>query len=220
MADRPDHDLADRARALLDAAAPHICRSCGGCGWVDDENWWPEDWQVRAGVKREEGAGLIPCGVCSLGDWSTHRDERTEPTTVEDDLDRAEVLDLIAGLLAERDEYRRQLDTLRNALLDAIGDPDELRRVAVSVARDRKVTSAEAERRIGLLTRIAAAVGDPEPTNPDEPHPDADFIEVDYWCHFDDKGRAVRVHDASTVHMDGCTRMYVRAVGDPEEGRA
>lgn len=47
--------------------------------------------------------------------------------------------------------------------------------------------------------------------DPDEPHPDADFIEVDYWCHFDDKGRAVRVHDTSTVHMDGCARMYVRA---------
>lgn len=52
-----------------------------------------------------------------------------------------------------------QLDTLRAA----IGDPDELRRIAVSVARDRKVTSAEAERRIGILTALAAAVPqDPE----------------------------------------------------------
>jgi hypothetical protein len=37
-----------------------------------------------------------------------------------------------------------------------------------------------------------------------------EFVEVDYWCHFDDKGRAVRVHDTSTVHMDGCVHMYVR----------
>lgn len=38
----------------------------------------------------------------------------------------------------------------------------------------------------------------------------AETVEVDYWCHFDDKGRAIRVHDGNSVHMDGCTRMYVR----------
>lgn len=187
MADRPDHDLADRLLLLAS--------EMGNVGYRGDKQV-PHDLRAAAVRLRQ------------LTDELMNRDA---------------ILDGIAtsveSLTAERDEARRQLDTLRNALLDAIGDPDELRRVAVSVARDRKVTSAEAERRIGLLTRIAAAVGDPEPTNPDEPHPDADFIEVDYWCHFDDKGRAVRVHDASTVHMDGCTRMYVRAVGDPEEGR-
>lgn len=64
---------------------------------------------------------------------------------------------------------------------------------------------AAAAEGLRVLAYLTAAI------DPDEPHPDADFIEVDYWCHFDDKGRAVRVHDTSTVHMDGCARMYVRA---------
>lgn len=72
------------------------------------------------------------------------------------DPDAHTVLRAAAALLRRQGE---QLDTLRAA----IGDPDELRRIAVSVARDRKVTSAEAERRIGILTALAAAVPqDPE----------------------------------------------------------
>ena len=193
MADRPDHDLADRPTEVLAELLHHRAT---------------QNAIVRS-------YGIMPSSRPEDDDLDRAAAARLRQLT-----DETPFVTKYVRVPDERDELRRQLDTLRNALLDAIGDPDELRRVAVSVARDRKVTSAEAERRIGLLTRIAAAVGDPEPTNPDEPHPDADFIEVDYWCHFDDKGRAVRVHDASTVHMDGCTRMYVRAVGDPEEGRA
>lgn len=175
-ADRPDHDLADRARALLDAAKPQVCRSCNGTGWVDDQNWWPEDWQIRAGVQREEAAGLIPCGACSHGDWSTYRDERTEPTMVEDRLDRSEVLDLIAGLLAERDEYLRQLDTLRNELSDALGLIvlllDQVGGKATIT--DRELVALDRTREIRTYVtdsdpyttfvevRPAAAVGDPE----------------------------------------------------------
>lgn len=76
-------------------------------------------------------------------------------------------VDLLERSLDALRRQGEQLDTLRaerKALLEAIGDPDELRRIAVSVARDRKVTSAEAERRIGIMTALAAAV----PQDPEE----------------------------------------------------
>jgi hypothetical protein len=131
MADRPDHDLTDRARALLDAAAPHICRSCDGSGWVNDENWSPENWQIRAGVEREEGAGLIPCGACSPGDWSVYRDERTEPTMVEDRLNREQALRLLGELVAEVRGLRAQLDAAQLRSIEARNDVRRQRAAAV-----------------------------------------------------------------------------------------
>lgn len=88
-----------------------------------------------------------------LADLHTQRREHDKVVAWADDaLARRDAR--IADLLAERDEARAALADLHTA----IGDPDELRRAAVSVGRDRKVTSAEAERRILTLARIAAAV--------------------------------------------------------------
>ena len=171
MADRPDHDLTDRPTEVLAELLHHRAT----------QNAIVRSYGIMPS-SRPEDDDLDRAAAARLRQLT---DENADAVSAES-VARAVAM---SGIAAERDELRRQLDTLRNVV-------------------------------IALRELLAlAAVGDPEPTNPDEPHPDADFIEVDYWCHFDDKGRAVRVHDASTVHMDGCTRMYVRAVGDPEEGR-
>ena len=135
MADRPDHDLTDRPTEVLAELLHHRAT---------------QNAIVRS-------YGIMPSSRPEDDDLDRAAAARLRQLT-----DETPFVTKYVRVPDERDELRRQLDTLRNALLDAIGDPDELRRVAVSVARDRKVTSAEAERRIGLLTRIAAAVGDPE----------------------------------------------------------
>jgi hypothetical protein len=42
--------------------APDPCVFCGGSGYVEDENWSPEPYELREG--RRPGAGLIECGMC------------------------------------------------------------------------------------------------------------------------------------------------------------
>lgn len=43
--------------------------ACGGKRWVDDENWQPDEDEMRRG--REPHSGLIPCGFCNEGGWGT-----------------------------------------------------------------------------------------------------------------------------------------------------
>ena len=90
--------------ALLAAQEPHVCRSCGGSGWVDDENWHDVRW-ARGEIEREEWDGLIPCGVCD-GGRDLDRDERTEPTMVVDGWDReqeARVVELLRASVVRTD---------------------------------------------------------------------------------------------------------------------
>lgn len=62
-------------RDLRDRCQP--CVHCDDTGWVEDENWSPE-YHEQGG--RTEGAGLIPCGGCNLGNWDDYRDEfKPEP---------------------------------------------------------------------------------------------------------------------------------------------
>lgn len=43
--------------------------ACEGKRWVDDENWQPDQYEMRWG--REPHSGLIPCGFCNPGGWDT-----------------------------------------------------------------------------------------------------------------------------------------------------
>ncbi len=191
MADRPDHDLADRL--------PTTCPTCGS-----------ENPTTFYGSCFDNQHDTIFDPSLPLDPWHTYMRELGRLLNTVDNLNTYVAVgrEMLERAGAERDDLRRQLDALRS---EAKG-LDWWTGGLADIPETLKI-------RLARVVDALAAVGDPEPTNPDEPHPDADFIEVDYWCHFDDKGRAVRVHDASTVHMDGCTRMYVRAVGDPEEGR-
>ena len=51
---------------LISEAALTPC-PCDGKRWVDDENWQPDQDQLRRG--REPADGLIPCGFCNEGGW-------------------------------------------------------------------------------------------------------------------------------------------------------
>lgn len=113
---QPD-TLACRAEMFAAKLTPHTCQACNGIGWTVDENWSPEGWQMRSGYERTEGEGLIPCGACSLGDWSTWRDERTEPTTVIDGLTWDEQIE-VGDLLRAAAVRLRRLDRIEAALGD------------------------------------------------------------------------------------------------------
>lgn len=77
----PDADTRQEVETLIEGQVPHVCRSCGGTGWIDDDGWSDERWSLGL-IEREEGEGLIPCGAC--GDWHIYRDEYSEPTTILD----------------------------------------------------------------------------------------------------------------------------------------
>ena len=108
MADRPDH--ADRARALLNAATPG-----------------PWQWRSFSGDVVHLNDGL-PTLVAALFNRSD-RDQREHDAEL-----IAAAPDLIAGLLAERDELRRQLDTLRNAIEKLISWAESYRMHHVVIA--------------------------------------------------------------------------------------
>ena len=143
MADRPDHDLPGRARALLAAATPGPwTRPSPTSNWftvpqpiqIDEADW---------GQEAQEGGAMCGYRIGTLADERAWRYA---------DIDLiAAAPDLMAGLLAERDEYRRQLDTLRNA----IGDADNLRLLGDTF--DLPIL-----RRIADSVDALAAVGDPE----------------------------------------------------------
>lgn len=151
MADHPDHDLADRARALLAAATPGPwTRPSPTSNWftvpqpiqIDEADW---------GQEAQEGGAMCGYRIGTLADERAWRYA---------DIDLiAAAPDLIAGLLAERDEYRRQLDTL----LDAIGDIEDLR-YQLDGLRGGRFTSSSANRmeRIADAVDALAAVGDPK----------------------------------------------------------
>lgn len=141
MADRPDHDLADRARALLDAATPETPERCidtlgSRPSWMGVDQYDPCRCKLPNGHDGDH--------LCShdAAEPNNHPGEKRpgEPDRLAVSRLQAAAPDLIAGLLAERDEYRRQLDTLRDAiaahedccgtdfwpeLQAAVGDPEE-----------------------------------------------------------------------------------------------
>lgn len=80
---KADPELAAFIHTLIERQRPHICTSCAGTGWVEDENWSAYEHGPPAKDRVEED-GLIPCGRCNFGNWSAWRDEITEPTTVVD----------------------------------------------------------------------------------------------------------------------------------------
>lgn len=59
---------------VLDAITP--C-SCEGRRWVEDENYRPEDYEMRDPLT--PGKGLIPCGRCNHGGWHVDEYEMDTP---------------------------------------------------------------------------------------------------------------------------------------------
>lgn len=64
----------ERIRELL--GEQRTC-SCDGRRWVDDENWQPDQDQLRRG--RQPADGLIPCGFCNEGGWDVDPVGHTGP---------------------------------------------------------------------------------------------------------------------------------------------
>lgn len=56
-------NFADR---ILDFLRDTEVCTCNG-GWSVDENYWPEDYEMRDPLR--PGKGLIPCGNCNHGGW-------------------------------------------------------------------------------------------------------------------------------------------------------
>ena len=145
-ADRPDHDLADQARALLAAATPGPwTRPSPTSNWftvpqpiqIDEADW---------GQEAQEGGAMCGYRIGTLADERAWRYA---------DIDLiAAAPDLIAGLLAERDEYRRQIDTLRNAIEAHRNAPDSIRFKGYTAGR---FSAADTH-----LYDALAAVDDPE----------------------------------------------------------
>jgi hypothetical protein len=130
--------LAERLAAVIKAAQPHQCRFCNGEEWVEDENWSPEDWQIRAGVQRTEYDGLIPCGWCDEG-------MRTDP------LNRDVVLGLLAesaDAVDERDALRGQLDRLLEAKVPNHGG------TPAQMLRDLAAFLDSLDEQVGKLTMV------------------------------------------------------------------
>ena len=137
---------AERARALLDAATPETPERCidtlgSRPSWMGVDQYDPCRCKLPNGHDGDH--------LCSH-DAAEPNNHPGEKRTVDNRQAHAELIaaapDLIAGLLAERDEYRRQLDTLRNA----IGHPAHMRLLADTFD-------------LPILARIAAAVPqDPE----------------------------------------------------------
>ena len=82
-----DDDTRREVEALIERQTPHVCRSCEGTGWVDDEVWshYGDGWggNPKHPLERTEHDGLLICGTCE-GGRELDRDERTEPTAVID----------------------------------------------------------------------------------------------------------------------------------------
>lgn len=124
MADRPDHDLADRLTDLADGGTAASTHS-------------PECWRYHEHCAYLAAAARLRQLTERLGDsWYTDIGQRLDDVT------------------AERDELRRQLDTLRNA-----GNPESIRLMADNLTGIGWTPEAEV---MHAVADALAAVGDPE----------------------------------------------------------
>lgn len=150
MADRPDHDLADR----LDSHADYFGEHSDAAFIVTDETTMLGDLRAAAARLRqltdendrwqEEARQYAENADYWRDRLNDHKASLAIQAFTAPDEDEAVMMESlvarIGDLLAERDEYRRQLDTLRNAiaahedccgtdfwpeLQAAVGDPEE-----------------------------------------------------------------------------------------------
>lgn len=150
-ADRPDHDLADRPTEVLAELLHHRAT----------QNAIVRSYGIMPS-SRPEDDDLDRSAAARLRQLSDRRTQLTGDTSVDIAITygyEVGVEDGRAEGVAERDEYRRQLDTLRNA----IGDIEDLR-YQLDGLRGGRFTSSSANRmeRIADAVDALAAVGDPK----------------------------------------------------------